>query len=270
MSIAPAAVDPWQPLLGAAAGAPGSPWERALWVAVAAVALGALALSLLVAVGFAVRARSGERLVWGGVVGCVEAVARPVAGFIHRTRWEGFDRFRAPEGGFVIVANHASGLDPPLMQFASPRKVRFMMAREQMHPALGWLWRRLQVLPVTYTPADAAMLREAVRHVKSGGVVGVFPEGAIERPPCVLGPFAEGAGTLVALTKAPVVLLWIHGTPTVGNALLDPFVPRRRPAVVQYVTTVDFAAEGVRDPKEITARLRAELARASGWATRDA
>jgi 1-acyl-sn-glycerol-3-phosphate acyltransferase len=249
-------------------------WSQAslvsvLWLALATAALVAFSLLALVAIGFVVRARSGERLAWDGVVGCVEAVARPVARFIHRTRWVGFDRFRAPEGGFVIVANHASGLDPPLMQFAAGRRVRFMMAKEQMHPALGWLWRRLAVLPVTYTPADAAMLREAVRHVKQGGVVGVFPEGAIERPPCVLAPFADGTGTLVALTKAPVVVLWIHGTPTVGNALLDPFVPRRSPAVVEYVGTVDFAAEGVRDPREITARLRDTLAKASGWPVRD-
>ncbi|MFM1936075.1 MAG: hypothetical protein RI990_1034, partial [Planctomycetota bacterium] len=82
--------------------------------------------------------------------------------------------------------------------------------------------------------------------------------------------FADGTGTLVALTKAPVVVLWIHGTPTIGNALLDPFLPRRHPAVVQYVGTIDFAAEGVRDPKEITARLRDKLAEASGWPVRDA
>jgi 1-acyl-sn-glycerol-3-phosphate acyltransferase len=251
-------------------------WSQAgpapvLWLALAATALVAaslLALAILVAVGFLVRARSGERLAWGGAVGCVEAVARPLARFIHRTRWVGFDRLRVPDGGFVIVANHASGLDPPLVQFAVPRRVRFMMAQEQMHPALGWLWRRLQVLPVTYTAADAGMLREAVRHVKSGGVVGVFPEGAIERPPRTLGPFADGTGTLVALSKAPVVVLWIHGTPTVGNAILDPFVPRGR-ATVEYLGTLDFAAEGVRDPAEITARLRGAIAEASGWPTRD-
>jgi 1-acyl-sn-glycerol-3-phosphate acyltransferase len=243
--------------------------EHALAIVGIAAAAALLALAALVAVGFVVRARNGERLAWGGVVGCVEAVARPLARFVHRTRWVGFGRLRVPEGGFVIVANHASGLDPPLMQFAVPRKVRFMMAKEQMHPALGWLWSRLQVLPVTYTAADAGMLREAVRHVKQGGVVGVFPEGAIERPPCVLAPFADGTGTLVALTKAPVVVLWIHGTPTLGNALLDPFVPRVAPATVEYVATIDFVAEGVREPREITARLRAELARASGWPMRD-
>ena len=243
--------------------------EHALAILGLALAAALAALAALVAVGFLVRARSGERLAWGGGVGVVEAVARPLARFVHRTRWVGFDRLEVPAGGFVIVANHASGLDPPLMQFAVPRRVRFMMAKEQMHPALGWLWSRLQVLPVTYTAADAGMLREAVRHVKQGGVVGVFPEGAIERPPCVLAPFADGTGTLVALTKAPVVVLGIHGTPTLGNALLDPFVPRGAPATVEYVATIDFAAEGVREPREITTRLRAELAMASGWPMRD-
>jgi hypothetical protein len=46
-------------------------------------------------------------------------------------------------------------------------------------------------------------------------------------------------------------------------------VPRLTPATVEYVATIDFAAEGVREPREITARLRAELARASGWPMRD-
>jgi len=62
---------------------------------------------------------------------------------------------------------------------------------------------------------------------------------------------------------------YVQAQNNLGNALVDPFVPRGR-AVVQYVGTFDFAAEGVRDPKEITARLRAALAKASGWPTRDA
>ena len=243
----------------------------AWWFAAAVAAVAALiaiAVTLLVVTGFIVRARAGDRLAWSGAMGAIEALLRPLSRFIHRTKWEGFDRFKVPEGGFVIVANHASGLDPPLMQFAVPRRVRFMMATEQMHPMFSWFWGQLRVLPVSYTAADAVMFREAVRHVKGGGVVGVFPEGEIERPSCVLAPFVEGTGTLVALTKAPVVLLWIHGTPTIGNALLDPLVPRGR-ARVQYVGTYDFAAEGVRDAKEITARLRAELARVSGWPMRE-
>jgi hypothetical protein len=38
---------------------------------------------------------------------------------------------------------------------------------------------------------------------------------------------------------------------------------------VEYVCTFDFAAEGVRDPAEITARLRGAIGSASGWPMRD-
>lgn len=231
-------------------------------------ALAVLVLGAVTLVGFLVRARDGTQLAWGGGVGVVEAVARPLVRVVHRTRWVGFEGARIPEGGFVIVANHASGLDPPLMQFAVSRRVRFLMAQEQMHPALTRFWKALDVLPVTYTPQDAATLREAVRHVKNGGVVGIFPEGGIVRPPCGIAPFKDGSGALIALTRAPVVLLWIHGTPTTGNALLDPLIPRGR-AVVELVGIYDFAAIGVRDPKEIGDRLRAELAKASGWPLRE-
>lgn len=158
------------------ADASGAVWVTVLGAMGALAAAVVLALLVLVVAGFIVRARAGDRLAWSGTMGAIEAVLRPLARFIHRTKWEGFDRFTVPEGGFVIVANHASGLDPPLMQFAVPRRVRFMMATEQMHPMFSWFWGQLRVLPVSYTAADAVMFREAVRHVKGGGVVGVFPE----------------------------------------------------------------------------------------------
>lgn len=209
-----------------------------------------------------------RRCVHEGWLGMLEAGMRTLMLVMHRPRLVGFERAPFPEGGFLVVANHISGLDAPLMQIAVPRRVRFMMAVDQMHPWLSWLWRRLDSLPVHYGPQDAGMLRQAARFVKNGGVVGLFPERGIARTPCTIAPFAEGVGVLVALTGAPVVLCWSRGPRSVGNALLDPFIPRRR-AHFELVGVFDFAKEGVREPAEICRRLRQALAERSGWAAMD-
>jgi 1-acyl-sn-glycerol-3-phosphate acyltransferase len=244
-------------------------WLEALliWsgVAAAGAVVLAVALSLVcVVVGFLATPQWGRPLVYDGTIGVFEAWMRGLLCIVHRARLLGFDRSALPAGGYIVVANHNSGLDAPLMQFAVPRRVRFMMARDQMHPWFRWLWRRLDVLPVHYGPEDAGMLRQAVRHVKEGGVVGLFPERGIAKEKGTIDPFAEGVGTLVALTKAPVVLCWFHGARTTGSALIDPFVPRGQ-AIVEYVGTYDFAAEGIRDPKQICDRLREVLSLKSGW-----
>jgi 1-acyl-sn-glycerol-3-phosphate acyltransferase len=221
-------------------------------------ALAAIAFGLLVA------PRLGRPLAYAGPVGVLEALGRPLVRLLHRTRYVGFSEAALPAGGFVIIANHGSGLDPLLLQFALRRRVRFMMAEDQMAAVGAALWRALEVLPVRYGPEDAGVLRQAVRHLKEGGVVGIFPERGIVARPAEVAPFAEGVGALVALARVPVALCWIHGPRTLGWAWLDPFVPRRR-AVVELVGVFDFAAEGVRDPAIIRERLRHELARRSGW-----
>jgi 1-acyl-sn-glycerol-3-phosphate acyltransferase len=240
------------------------------WALTTLLVLGAgaalIALSALAAVffGFLIAPRLGRPLVYGGLVGVVESIMRWPLRWVHRARLVGFDTQPLPAGGFIVVANHNSGLDAPLMQFAMGRKVRFMMAADQMHPAMSGLWQQLNVLPVHYGPQDSGMLRQATRHVKEGGIVGLFPERGIAKKPHTIDPFAEGVGVLVALTKAPVVLCWSHGARTMGNALLDPLVPRSR-ANFELVGVYDFASEGVRDPAEICARLRQALAAKSGW-----
>lgn len=229
-------------------------------LALLAILAGAAALVF----GFVIGPRMGRPLAYSGGVGAIEALLRALTRVLHRAEFRGLDPSALPAGGFVLVSNHGSGLDAPLMQCATRRPVRFMMAADQMHPWLTRLWTKLEVLPVHYGPEDSATVKAAVRHLKGGGIVGIFPEGGIAKQPRTIEPFAEGIGTLVALSKVPVVLLWIHGHRTVGSALVDPVVPRGK-AVVELVGVFDFTAEGVRDPAEMCRRLRQALAERSGW-----
>lgn len=151
------------------------------------------------------------------------AVERAIAGIylraLHRARFEGFDEIERNhgtllrEGPLLVVANHTCGLDPVLLQMPIPRRIRWMMWTGQMGVGLGWLWRHLQVLPVAQDGRDLASVRNALRSLREGDVIGIFPEGGIERPPGVLKPFEPGLGVLAARSQAPVLLCLVTGTP---------------------------------------------------------
>lgn len=180
----------------------------------------------------------------------------------HHPSFEGLEAIpKAWPKGLIVVANHASGVDPFLVQVCIPRRIRWMMAQEQMVPALDAVWRYLELIPVTYGPADAAGFRDAVRHVQRGGVLGIFPEGGIARPPKEVRPFSGGVGLIVARAKVPVVLFLIEGTPAAPTARESLF--RKSRSRVRCLGWLDYT--GTKDAAAVTADLRRRLAEASGW-----
>ena len=87
-------------------------------------------------------------------------------------------------GGAVLMINHLSYLDfayAGLAAYPSRRLVRFM-AKDQVfrHKISGPLMRGMHHIPVDRA-AGAASFREAVDALRSGEIVGVFPEATISR-----------------------------------------------------------------------------------------
>lgn len=199
------------------------------------------------------------------VVECVRPFVWMLARLIHRVRYEGWERVPMEIGpeGLIVAANHTAGLDPVLAQVRIGALIRWMMDRTQMKRVAGWFWRRLRVIPVDFGPGDAAAFRETLAHLRSGGVVGVFPEGGLERPPEQIRPFLPGVGALVARSRAPVLLLWIHGGPKHPRVFRSLLIPSR--SVVTVVGVYRFEGREARDVRGIAEHLRRELARASGW-----
>ena len=115
-------------------------------------------------------------------------------------------------GPVLIVANHSSFLDPPLVGGASPRPVSFMAKAELFRvPLFGGLIRRLNARPVRREGADAGALRTALRILQEGHVLLMFPEGT-RGPEGVLRDPKPGAGMLAVLSGAPVVPVVIRGS----------------------------------------------------------
>lgn len=118
----------------------------------------------------------------------------------------------------IVVSNHASGVDPILIQACCPFFIRWMMMREMMTPLLQPLWDWLEIIPVDRNGRDSAAVRAGLRHLEAGGVLGIFAEGGIERPYGELMPFQPGVGLLVHKARASVLLTLVIGAPDATSA----------------------------------------------------
>jgi 1-acyl-sn-glycerol-3-phosphate acyltransferase len=116
-------------------------------------------------------------------------------------------------GGCVICANHASFLDPPVVGVGLPhRQVRFM-ARDTLFKGrfMKWLLPSIGVIPLDRSRGDISALRKTIQSLKSGAVVGLFPEGT-RSPDGNLQEPKGGIGFLIAKAGVPVVPAYISGT----------------------------------------------------------
>ncbi len=119
-----------------------------------------------------------------------------------------------PTGPLVLVANHASYVDGPLLFALLSRPVAFVAKRELAgNPVLRLILRACNVKFIERFDVErgAADLRSLVERVNGGEAVGFFAEGTFTRAPG-LRPFHMGAFVLAAETGAPVVSVALRGT----------------------------------------------------------
>lgn len=116
------------------------------------------------------------------------------------------------EGGFILASNHLSYLDPAVLAIACPREVNFLAKAELFKiPLFSDLIRSLGAFPVKRNTADIYALKEAIKRVKAGNGLLVFPEGGRKVGSSDLAPQA-GVGFLAAKINAFVVPVFIKGT----------------------------------------------------------
>lgn len=142
----------------------------------------------------------------------VRAVLDFIFFIIFRLHVEG--RENVPQTGAIIVApNHKSDWDPPLIGVAFNTRIIHYMAKEELfkNPFLGWLIRQFGTFPVKRGTVDRTAIRQALRELKAGNPLGIFPEGTrIQREG--LGRFHSGMASLALMTGTPVVPVAVIGS----------------------------------------------------------
>ncbi len=86
--------------------------------------------------------------------------------------------YEPPHGGVVYISNHQSFFDPVLVGIALQRPMNYM-ARDTLfnNHLFRFLISSLNAFPLKRNTADTTALKEAMRRLKKGGQVTVFPEG---------------------------------------------------------------------------------------------
>ncbi|MBI4304362.1 MAG: 1-acyl-sn-glycerol-3-phosphate acyltransferase [Chloroflexi bacterium] len=121
------------------------------------------------------------------------------------------------DGPLIVVANHLSLIDPPLLSASIPRKVVFMAKEELFASKGGWFVRAFEAFPVKRGEIDRQALRLALAILKKGGVLGMFPEG--KRSPQARLQTAQPGVSLIALRSgAPLLPVGITGSEKVTGA----------------------------------------------------
>lgn len=171
---------------------------------------------------------------------------------------------RGDPGPLIVVANHTAGIDPLVITTALPFVPRWVMAQDMRAPLLEWFWSWQRVIFVDRAGGNTLGLKTAIAHVKDGGVLGIFPEGGIERPPRHVLPVLPGIGVLIARTGARVLPIVIDGTPQVDPAWASLWNPSK--TTVQIHPVIDYTGT---KPGAIADDLRARFVDWTGWPTSD-
>lgn len=115
-------------------------------------------------------------------------------------------------GGVLIVANHESHLDPPLIGIGVRRRNIVPVARQGLFraPGLGLLLRGLGCIALREDEGDAGAIKKAIAALKAGRVVVLFPEGS-RTPDGELKEFKRGLWILLARSGVPVLPAAVAG-----------------------------------------------------------
>ena len=102
---------------------------------------------------------------------------RIIATPLFRIRVHGIENIPKDEK-YIICANHKSFLDPIFVALAINRQVHFIAKKELFEiPILKSILKKLNAIPAQRDGKDLSVLRDSIKLIKKGKILGIFPEG---------------------------------------------------------------------------------------------
>jgi 1-acyl-sn-glycerol-3-phosphate acyltransferase len=115
-------------------------------------------------------------------------------------------------GAVMLVANHQSHFDPPLIGALASDRPMAPIAREGLFSfkPFGAVLRSIGVIAISQERSDHAAVRAALAELEAGRNVLMFPEGS-RSPDGEVAPFMRGVMVLLKRARVPVVPVAVEG-----------------------------------------------------------
>lgn len=158
-------------------------------------------------------------------------------------RVQAFEESPVPsKGPALIVCDHTALGDPLVLLATAGRPVRFLMAAEiYAQPFIQWSFDAMGCIPVQRGKRDVKAIRTMLDGLAAQEVIGLFPEGGLDRHRLDEGH--PGIGYLAIKSGAPVIpasIVW-EGPHSVTSILKTLFIPSK--AVIRYGEPLRFPQE---------------------------
>ena len=161
-------------------------------------------------------------------------------------------------GPLVVVSNHASDFDPPILSSSMRRPVAFM-AKEELFkvPILKQVIALYGAYPVKRESADRSAIRSAINSLENGWATGVFLQGTRTADGRITDP-KLGAALIAAKAKAPLLPVSLWGTHAIASK--DSGLPRSVPLTVRIGNLIEAPTSSDRSELEaLTQRCAQEI-----------
>lgn len=157
-------------------------------------------------------------------------------------------------GPVIFAANHVGIIDGPLLAVLAPRPVHALTKIEMFRGRLGRFLRWTGQIPLDRDATDPGAVKMALRVLRDGGAIGIFPEG--HRGAGELERFHRGAAYLAMVSGAPVVPVIMIGTREPGGHTSS--LPARG-ATLELVFGAPYVTHAVAWPRRREAVEKASL-----------
>ena len=125
------------------------------------------------------------------------------------------------KGGVIVMSNHISAFDPPLLAAVLSRPVRFMAKKELFeNPFIRFVLFLADAFPVDRSKNDITAVKKSLSVLKDEEVLGLFPEGT-RRPEGKLGSPKSGSVMLAIKSGVPILPVGIKNVKNKGRITIN-------------------------------------------------